>query len=187
MCGDGITRSTEECDDGNDRGGDGCSSTCQIERGYVCAFDDNGRSKCSKPEEFNKAVVDNIKKQMFECNSHAPPMAFVMDSLLDGSGHCIDMPKPGELNDEDIGVFNSTLHGIHPNEPSAVSIVSTTVTPPTSVDTVQDSLGMVGAQPYALCQTNLVKFCSSEAISSKSMQRSCFVHGNGMCREVILE
>lgn len=30
-CGDGRVRSTEECDDGNSRSGDGCSSNCKIE------------------------------------------------------------------------------------------------------------------------------------------------------------
>ena len=36
LCGDGIIAGTEKCDDGNATSGDGCSSTCTIERGYVC-------------------------------------------------------------------------------------------------------------------------------------------------------
>ena len=35
-CGNGFRNSGEECDDGNKGDGDGCSSTCQIETGYVC-------------------------------------------------------------------------------------------------------------------------------------------------------
>lgn len=53
VCGDGIVeRSTnpcenaEHCDDGNDMGGDGCSSSCATELGYVC----NGEpSSCVVP------------------------------------------------------------------------------------------------------------------------------------------
>ena len=39
VCGDGLIRLTEECDDNNTDNGDGCSSTCQIEAFYLC-FDE---------------------------------------------------------------------------------------------------------------------------------------------------
>ena len=35
ICGDGK-RYNKECDDGNNRDGDGCSASCQIEQGYTC-------------------------------------------------------------------------------------------------------------------------------------------------------
>ena len=36
-CGDGLNvNGTHACDDGNTKSGDGCSSTCQIEKGYQC-------------------------------------------------------------------------------------------------------------------------------------------------------
>jgi fibro-slime domain-containing protein len=35
-CGNGILESGETCDDGNAASGDGCSSTCQIEKGWQC-------------------------------------------------------------------------------------------------------------------------------------------------------
>ncbi|HVJ90170.1 MAG TPA: DUF4215 domain-containing protein, partial [Labilithrix sp.] len=35
-CGDGELASIEECDDGNNNNGDGCSSTCRFEIGYQC-------------------------------------------------------------------------------------------------------------------------------------------------------
>ena len=37
VCGDGSIAEGEQCDDGNDVGGDGCSAECQIETGYECA------------------------------------------------------------------------------------------------------------------------------------------------------
>jgi cysteine-rich repeat protein len=36
FCGDGVLLVGEQCDDGNSESGDGCSSSCQIESGYVC-------------------------------------------------------------------------------------------------------------------------------------------------------
>ena len=35
-CGNGVMDEGEQCDDGNDLSGDGCSSACQIESGYEC-------------------------------------------------------------------------------------------------------------------------------------------------------
>ncbi|MEO7326986.1 MAG: DUF4215 domain-containing protein [Minicystis sp.] len=36
VCGDGIIKIPEVCDDGNPNGGDGCSATCQVEANYSC-------------------------------------------------------------------------------------------------------------------------------------------------------
>jgi cysteine-rich repeat protein len=36
-CGNGVIDAGEQCDDGNDFIGDGCSNTCQIENGWQCA------------------------------------------------------------------------------------------------------------------------------------------------------
>jgi cysteine-rich repeat protein len=35
-CGDGKRFGSEQCDDGNKVNGDGCSSTCTLESGYIC-------------------------------------------------------------------------------------------------------------------------------------------------------
>jgi fibro-slime domain-containing protein len=35
-CGDGVVEGIEECDDGNENSGDGCSSQCLLEQGYAC-------------------------------------------------------------------------------------------------------------------------------------------------------
>lgn len=44
QCGDGLILAgdAEECDDGNDRSGDGCSETCTIETGWMCPVVDDG-------------------------------------------------------------------------------------------------------------------------------------------------
>ncbi len=36
-CGNGVIAGAEACDDGNSAANDGCSATCQVEAGYVCA------------------------------------------------------------------------------------------------------------------------------------------------------
>ena len=35
-CGNSVLDGIETCDDGNTTGGDGCSSSCQVEAGYQC-------------------------------------------------------------------------------------------------------------------------------------------------------
>ena len=37
VCGNSAVEAGEQCDDGNATSGDGCSATCQIEKGYTCA------------------------------------------------------------------------------------------------------------------------------------------------------
>jgi cysteine-rich repeat protein len=48
-CGDGWvdTEVSEECDDGNDGNGDGCSVYCMIENGWECSPDEAGQSECA--------------------------------------------------------------------------------------------------------------------------------------------
>jgi cysteine-rich repeat protein len=41
-CGDGVADLSEECDDGNQRSGDGCSSFCRVEVGWSCVHEGIG-------------------------------------------------------------------------------------------------------------------------------------------------
>ena len=49
VCGDSKKGTVEQCDDGNADDGDGCSSTCEIEAGYVCTAVTNALSVCRVP------------------------------------------------------------------------------------------------------------------------------------------
>ncbi|KAF0685723.1 Aste57867_22422 [Aphanomyces stellatus] len=47
-CGDGVQAvGLEGCDDGNAAGGDGCSATCTVEKGFACVTNAAGKSTCS--------------------------------------------------------------------------------------------------------------------------------------------
>lgn len=46
-CGNGARALGEACDDGNTAAGDGCSSACAVEAGYVCHEPGGGASVCS--------------------------------------------------------------------------------------------------------------------------------------------
>ena len=35
-CGDGVNYGISDCDDGNLKSGDGCSSDCRTETGFIC-------------------------------------------------------------------------------------------------------------------------------------------------------
>lgn len=37
VCGDNVKDTSEKCDDGNTSNGDGCSSACLVESGWVCS------------------------------------------------------------------------------------------------------------------------------------------------------
>lgn len=54
VCGDGVTNGDETCDDGNVTAGDGCSSTCQVEDGWICT--DAG---CMLAEACGNGVADD--------------------------------------------------------------------------------------------------------------------------------
>jgi cysteine-rich repeat protein len=49
ICGDGLVRGGEQCDDNNLDDGDGCSSTCTVESGYTC--DVSEPSICTDDDE----------------------------------------------------------------------------------------------------------------------------------------
>jgi len=61
VCGDGVKTWTEQCDDANQSGGDGCDATCRVEDGWRCSgspgicnkdsqgqYEDPGREKAQK-------------------------------------------------------------------------------------------------------------------------------------------
>jgi cysteine-rich repeat protein len=45
VCGNGVMEGAEGCDDGNTTNGNGCSSTCEVESGWVC---DGNPSVCTE-------------------------------------------------------------------------------------------------------------------------------------------
>jgi cysteine-rich repeat protein len=47
-CGNGERTAGEQCDDGNDTDGDGCSTACDVEPGWACFESDGGASDCER-------------------------------------------------------------------------------------------------------------------------------------------
>src|SRR5262249_960264 len=47
-CSDGVVEKKrgEQCDDANTRSGDGCSSSCKVETGYICSVTGHNPSRC---------------------------------------------------------------------------------------------------------------------------------------------
>ncbi|CAK61926.1 unnamed protein product (macronuclear) [Paramecium tetraurelia] len=67
QCGNGMLSSPyEECDDGNNYGGDGCSSLCNLENFFQCQNGENLLSICSfiQPPDFNLNSLSDKKNQI---------------------------------------------------------------------------------------------------------------------------
>jgi cysteine-rich repeat protein len=80
-CGDGLRRAdlNETCDDGNVLGGDGCSSGCSVEPGYVCAGGNASAADACRGlcERYNMLVNPS-----FEAYAEPPGAGY---TYLDGS------------------------------------------------------------------------------------------------------
>ncbi|CAD8103015.1 unnamed protein product [Paramecium primaurelia] len=66
LCGNGQLNSQyEECDDGNNNGGDGCSSLCNLERFFECINHENSLTICSfvKPPDLNLNRLSDKQNQ----------------------------------------------------------------------------------------------------------------------------
>lgn len=82
-CGDGVVAIGEACDDGNTKGGDGCSATCAEESGFVCAApvlttmcakgtaghpcDGAGMCGSNQPPSGLSCYCDGVCKQQGDC------------------------------------------------------------------------------------------------------------------------
>jgi cysteine-rich repeat protein len=188
-CGNGVVRSTEECDDGNTEDGDGCSSDCKLEKHFVCfGGSASTSSTCLLTHKFQKSWREQVAEQMWDCHSHPnETKAFVLDSMSSGAGHCEELPELSNLDDRDIGRIDQSQHGTLATDPSAVTSLTTILTPPVPLESVQDAQGLPGVEPYAVCQTNIVKVCFTESLSRKIRQRTCLTQGTSLCREVVVE
>lgn len=73
-CGDGIITGSETCDDGNQWNKDGCSSSCQIECGWQCPFENKqciwetcGNNKIGTHEECDHGGNYESETCNFDC------------------------------------------------------------------------------------------------------------------------
>ena len=75
VCGDGILQvDSEECDDGGNEDGDGCSAACVLEDGFGCQVPVGGPTIC-----FNRTCGDGIRVPGEDCDSGSS--GFGCDSL----------------------------------------------------------------------------------------------------------
>ena len=59
ICGDGLIRGAEECDDGDLNNGDGCSGSCEVETGWVCS---------GEPSVCRAGCGDGVRQANEECD-----------------------------------------------------------------------------------------------------------------------
>ncbi|CAK9082964.1 unnamed protein product [Durusdinium trenchii] len=61
-CGDGVRVPSEGCDDGNTKDGDGCSSSCIVETGYVCYGGNSSHADSCKMTVCGDGVVEGAEE-----------------------------------------------------------------------------------------------------------------------------
>ncbi|CAD8044601.1 unnamed protein product [Paramecium primaurelia] len=87
LCGDGIRKNDEKCDDGNTLNYDGCSNICQIEQEWGCQQQINTLSVCQKLNlsiatlEF-KRVKDFYQSSRFGLIQFSKPMILFNSSII---------------------------------------------------------------------------------------------------------
>ena len=77
ICGDGINLGQVECDDGNNLNGDGCSSDCRIEQGFMCRRRDGGLPDLCIDVLPPKAVANMKKGNVLEIKFTEPVTSLV--------------------------------------------------------------------------------------------------------------
>lgn len=85
ICGDGLLLKYQ-CDDGNRRNGDGCSSNCLIEPGWTCVNTTNG-SNCTLKATLSMSLI-NIHKYA-RVNSILLQLAISLDLYVDASNFAL--------------------------------------------------------------------------------------------------
>ena len=64
ICGDGLNLGMNECDDGNQIDGDGCSSLCKVEKGFSCSRQKSGPDICKNIEPFTAVLKVEDKNDL---------------------------------------------------------------------------------------------------------------------------
>ena len=87
VCGDGVVNSTEECDDGNSQGADGCSSMCQNEC-FQCSGEMMGNT-CMAFVSSDCSAFPNMYDSMSECTDNCGGSSPVCgDTVVDTGEDC---------------------------------------------------------------------------------------------------
>ena len=157
-CGNGITEGTETCDDADSINGDGCSSTCQIETGYLCA-----------PLQPSSCFTESTDKNVLLTSLGIPPLT--------------ELPTRAGLISQTYGGFEG---GLYPNasntrpsahETAGISIANTIIplnssgTPSVDGNIVMVTIGMSNTRDET------ITFESTVAIDSNVNSNLVIVNG----------
>ncbi|MDB4994151.1 MAG: Multiple EGF-like-domain protein 3 precursor, partial [Myxococcaceae bacterium] len=86
-CGDGIVGGAEACDDGNAANGDGCSSACAVEPGFVCP--------AGSPSVCSSVITCLAPKQLVVFNATGLPLNILDSTTITST---INVPTVGTVS-----------------------------------------------------------------------------------------
>lgn len=108
VCGDSSPDNGEQCDDGNASNGDGCSSTCQVETGFVCTLAIAGAppmpSQCVTDTD-----LDGVGDDVDNCVNVFNPQQ--VDTAGDGVGDACSPPSALIISAPPVNENSSTTLG----------------------------------------------------------------------------
>jgi uncharacterized repeat protein (TIGR01451 family) len=136
-CGDGVKVASEQCDDGNFIGGDGCSAGCAVEDGFACVVypnttisvcgpdsDDDGlpndyettvtNTDPNNPDSDSDGILDGV--EVFGLNPTDPNNPDTDgDGLCDGPGQIGDVCRGGDVGEDQNADGTRQVNETNPN------------------------------------------------------------------------
>eukprot|EP01116_Phalansterium_solitarium_P004656 TRINITY_DN156_c0_g2_i3.p1 TRINITY_DN156_c0_g2~~TRINITY_DN156_c0_g2_i3.p1 ORF type:complete len:466 (+),score=117.91 TRINITY_DN156_c0_g2_i3:51-1400(+) len=148
VCGDGVIRGTETCDDGNSDPGDGCSATCQTEFGYTCV---------GQPSFCATTCGDGLKAGLEACDDgNTRPDDGCTNCNIDPGWYCVG-------NNPSVCQFGSP--------PTTGVVSSTTARPPTTTSSAVPATS-AASSPAATTSTPSSSSASTSTSSSSTSSSS---------------
>jgi len=85
-CGNGVHDTGEYCDDGNEVDGDGCSSACSLEAGYLCeTFSLGSPSVCTKGAVGARLPDQEVGCKFYACELPTDPAYLLSGTMCSGT------------------------------------------------------------------------------------------------------
>jgi len=168
----------EQCDDGNNKDGDGCSSMCRQETGFTCQqhFSEAKSavvSMCASTETIAQKLMSKYNEHTRKCAKG--DMVFVMTNIRDGEGACVDLKDRMARKPVGLQLDKAYVDG------SSLSWPNKVYQRVEAARSCPKSNAKVGGAAVAVCQSASTKVCLGQG---DDRTRTCKFQVKTDCKEV---